>query len=124
MGERRLGHAAGDDLLCGVANGLSSAARETDFVARLGGDEFAVILPETGAEAAEAVVARLGEAIHDALAAGGGRPSRVGASIGAVVFLEAPESADVAVKLADDTMYEPREPSAARSGWSSAAGRP
>ncbi len=101
-----LGHAAGDDLLCDVANGLSSAARETDVVARLGGDEFAVILPETGEEAAAAAVARLGEAIHDALAAGGGRPSRVGASIGAVVFRESPESADAAVKLADDAMYD------------------
>jgi len=39
------GHAAGDELLKGVASRLSEGAGINEFVARLGGDEFILILP-------------------------------------------------------------------------------
>jgi diguanylate cyclase (GGDEF)-like protein len=53
------GHAGGDAMLRGVADGLRSSLRQTDVPARLGGDEFAVLLPETGREDALAIAGRI-----------------------------------------------------------------
>ena len=56
----KLGHAAGDELLCTIARRFRGALRTSDTIGRLGGDEF-VILVETNAdnEAALALAERL-----------------------------------------------------------------
>lgn len=54
-----LGHATGDLVLVTIASTLRSELRASDIVARLGGDEFAILLPETDAESAQAVLDKL-----------------------------------------------------------------
>lgn len=39
-----MGHKAGDELLCEVANRLTSVTRETDIITRWGGDEFIILM--------------------------------------------------------------------------------
>ncbi|WP_341850062.1 bifunctional diguanylate cyclase/phosphodiesterase [Marinomonas phaeophyticola] len=41
-----LGHKAGDELLCEVANRLISVSKESDIIARWGGDEFVIMMQE------------------------------------------------------------------------------
>lgn len=41
----RLGHDAGDHVLCEAARLISAAIRDSDYLARLGGDEFVVVCP-------------------------------------------------------------------------------
>lgn len=76
------GHAAGDAILCHVAEALRRITRDDDFIARVGGDEFIVICaPQTSPEGAESmaerIVAELSEpvAVDDHLC-------RFGASVG------------------------------------------
>jgi diguanylate cyclase (GGDEF)-like protein len=53
------GHLVGDQLLKAAAGAWSGALRTSDVLARWGGEEFVVLMPETGAEDAEVVVARM-----------------------------------------------------------------
>ena len=59
------GHVAGDQALTEVGRALRSGVRPIDAPARLGGDEFAVVLPDMERDAAEAVAAKLSEAVRD-----------------------------------------------------------
>lgn len=59
----RYGHAAGDMVLCKVAEALRAHAREVDRVARYGGEEFCVLLPHTEHEGAVQAAERLRAAV-------------------------------------------------------------
>ena len=108
-----LGHSAGDRLLtvtgqrlietC-LGTGAPTDADTAGMVARLGGDEFAVLLPGTGAEAAE-VLAR---ALHEALCAPVpllGVELTSSASIGVTEFHGTSLSSDEILAQADVAMY-------------------
>lgn len=53
------GHAAGDELIKGVALLLSRCCRQNDVIGRVGGDEFVLLLPRTTAENAWKVIERI-----------------------------------------------------------------
>jgi diguanylate cyclase (GGDEF)-like protein len=96
------GHASGDRLLRIVAEGVRDAVRSSDVVARLGGDEFAILLPETGAAAAEAVIRKVQGTVDVLL-----REGRWGVtmSIGLLTCESPPDSSDQALRQADSLMY-------------------
>jgi diguanylate cyclase (GGDEF)-like protein len=98
----RRGHSEGDALLVCVAQTIRGATRAMDSVARLGGDEFGLLLPETDALEAEALLARLHRTLLAAMARHGWH---VGFSIGAATFVDPPSSADELLARADELMY-------------------
>lgn len=98
----RFGHAVGDTLLAVVAKTMQDNVRQTDVVARLGGDEFAVLLPETAADAASAVLRKL-HAVLDSSMRNKGWP--VTFSLGAVAFQPPPDSVQEMISKADEAMY-------------------
>jgi diguanylate cyclase (GGDEF)-like protein len=97
----RFGHDAGDDLLRLIASILKKHTRAYDLAARLGGDEFALLLPETDFRHARETVT----ALHKRLETAQQEELQVTFSIGSMTFVDAPESADEAVRMADELMY-------------------
>jgi diguanylate cyclase (GGDEF)-like protein len=100
------GHEAGDRVLVGVAEALTTSVRSRDCVARLGGDEFAVILnncdEQTGRMIAENLEALVRAVKVDSVAG----EMRVGVSIGvAEVGPEGAAGVDEAIRFADDACY-------------------
>ncbi len=77
-----------------------SFCRDTDTAARYGGDEFAVVLPETGAEAADQVAQRICAGI-----ANDGMGPKLSASIGVAVYPHDGESIEALLRKADAAMY-------------------
>lgn len=58
-----LGHAAGDEVICAVANTLTLTCQEYDTVSRYGGVEYVVLLPDRSLTKAIAIAERFREAI-------------------------------------------------------------
>jgi diguanylate cyclase (GGDEF)-like protein len=98
------GHMAGDSALQAVAQSIKGKVRTSDIVARLGGDEFGVVLPEAGLDAAEAVAAKLQRSVAES-SAQVDPAIALGMCQGVVTFLQAPESVDQLVGMADQLMY-------------------
>jgi len=104
----RYSHQVGDEVLCQAARILEDTARESDVVARFGGEEFLVVLPNTDLAGAEAVVARLCQAVAefdwDQIQKG----IRMTAS-GGVAELAADGNLDTMLSLADKRLYQAKE---------------
>lgn len=100
-----LGHTAGDELLCQVAERLKTRLRASDTVARLAGDEFGVIVKQCARNDAIS----LAHKISKDLAA----PYKVdeqtvliSASVGVAVCPDDGATPDALVKVADHAMYD------------------
>lgn len=60
----RFGHSVGDAVLRDFAATLQHHVRKTDVLGRVGGEEFVLVLPNTSAGDAEAIVGRMLEAVR------------------------------------------------------------
>jgi two-component system, cell cycle response regulator len=101
------GHLAGDDVLIEIAILLHRVVRAVDVVARYGGEEFIVVLPETGAQGAEAFAERLRELIEaQPFVTSRGTPIRLTSSIGVSSFPGfGVESVEDLLANADQALY-------------------
>lgn len=101
----RHGHAAGDLVLCQVAQALRGALRSTDDLARQGGEEFTAFLPEGGPpDDAQATAERLRAAVR-ALVPPPGVTQRVTVSVGVSSVAQDDASADAVLARADGALY-------------------
>jgi len=102
------GHAAGDKILCEVANRLRGELRESDMAARFGGDEFAVILVGTPSSQAKRVADKLVTALSAAYAFEG-KAICISASIGLAGYPEAGSTDYELLRKADQAMYQAKD---------------
>ncbi len=100
------GHKAGDVLLRLIADTIKRSVREIDVAGRLGGDEFALLFPLTGQDQARVVMERMNSALMESVARG---RYDVTFSAGVVTFDSAAASADEAIMIADNSMYEAKK---------------
>ncbi|MCM0611187.1 EAL domain-containing protein [Marinobacter sediminum] len=104
-----LGHNAGDELLCQVAQWLEGCVREEDSVARLGGDEFVVLLsrisgPDAAGKVADGILRSLCQRIRL-------NDHEVGitVSIGITMIPYDSEDSGTLMKYADLAMYRAKD---------------
>jgi diguanylate cyclase (GGDEF)-like protein len=64
------GHAAGDQVLCGISDAVAGSLRRSDVFGRLGGEEFGLLLPDTDAQGAATVADKLRRMLSAATVAG------------------------------------------------------
>jgi Amt family ammonium transporter len=104
-----LGHKAGDELLCEVAQRLIRMTRETDMVGRWGGDEFVVALSgnidlDEAQEKAEAILNEMRRPIELL-----GQPHIVPTSIGIAISKNSEFDVDKLMQYADIAMYRAKQ---------------
>ncbi len=98
----QLGHSEGDRVLVTIADTLRGAIRQGDEAARIGGDEFALLLVSGDVTEIHRTAERIRAAIEDRMIREGWA---VTASVGALLFHEAPGDEISAIALADEQMY-------------------
>lgn len=99
----RIGHKAGDELLCRAASLLVNCCRADDCIARIGGDEFTVLLPGVGESDASDMVARIRRKMQQEPKTTQGHA--VSLSLG-IATTDTPLKLAEALALADRRMYE------------------
>ena len=99
------GQAAGDDVLCYVAQLLQAQVGHSGWVARLGDDKYAVLLPGCSAPHARGVAEQLRLAVQGWEPVYQGRSFALSASIGLVVLDAHVQDAGAALQAADMACY-------------------
>lgn len=104
-----LGHAAGDEFLCQVAQRLLGAVRASDIVARHGGDEFVLGLTDVGDVVDASAVATAALQRMDGLFEIRDTQVSSSCSIGIAIFPEDGEDYEALLRKADAAMYRAKE---------------
>ncbi|HUF54523.1 MAG TPA: EAL domain-containing protein [Dehalococcoidia bacterium] len=104
-----VGHAAGDQLLCQVAEKISRIVREGDTVSRVGGDEFTVLLPTIEkVQDAVRIATRILEGLSHPFTQDG-KEFIVSGSIGITIIPDDGDDVDTLLRNADIAMYRAKE---------------
>ena len=104
-----LGHHAGDQLLCDVAERLRQSVRDTDLVARLSGDEFVAVLTDIHTPDDAALVAdKLIDTMRSAFTVGN-LPLTMSPSIGISLFPGDDTTVQGLLRCADTAMYHAKD---------------
>jgi diguanylate cyclase (GGDEF)-like protein len=103
-----LGHAAGDELLKGVAVRLQECVRKGDTVARLGGDEFVLVLQGTSEAEAQVIADRVLQALRQPVQLSG-QEVRLAGSLGVSLTSDQALDADTLLQHADMAMYRAKQ---------------
>ncbi|MBK7355202.1 bifunctional diguanylate cyclase/phosphodiesterase [Propionivibrio sp.] len=103
-----MGHIFGDQVLVEVAKRLRSCLRQSDTAARTGGDEFVLLLHDTDALGAEAMVNRVLQRVCEPVVLGDLTLTITG-SIGIAVYPFDGTTRDELIKNADTAMYQVKE---------------
>lgn len=111
-----LGHLAGDQLLCWVAELLITLVRKTDTVARIGGDEFIVLLDDLHSpEEAEPIALKIVSCLSAPFDPGNHQIS-ISVSVGVCTYPNNDIHADDLLQNADAAMYQAK--AQGRNGFS------
>lgn len=102
----RFGHHTGDKLLRSITDTMRKNLRKIDLVSRFGGDEFTILLPETGAEAAQVVLSRIRNVLLNIMEK---NEWPVTFTFGTVTFLKAPSSVEEMMKKVGSVMYSGKD---------------
>ncbi|MDF0544522.1 diguanylate cyclase [Sphingobium sp. H39-3-25] len=106
----RFGHAAGDAMLVAIAQRISECVRAGDLAARVGGDEFAIIAsPPTGPDDADAIIAKLREAMARPIRLPNGHEVLSSLSIGVAHYPRDGTQPEVLLQSADKAMYDVKQ---------------
>ena len=102
------GHLAGDKVLQIVAKVIRERLRESDFISRFGGEEFVILLPETEADEAVAVMEEIRLAIENTPFHFRNTQVQVTVSIGITMF-QGKDDLNSAFARADKALYTAKD---------------
>ena len=113
------GHAAGDDVLKGVAGIIEETKRTEDVFARFGGEEFVLLLPESPREGSVRVAERIRQKLEAHVFDYEGTPIKVTISIGVATYADRNyPSPKGLLAAADAALYEAKREGRNRVVWS------
>jgi diguanylate cyclase (GGDEF)-like protein len=102
----KYGHPIGDKILVAFTRICKKSLRKVDIFGRLGGEEFAILLPETDINGGRKLAERLRTTIEKSRIKVDDETFHITVSIGVTELLPDDNQLGVALKRADDTMYE------------------